>query len=277
MEKVEKYASMAQRVASSYLRSLAEGGDKRPEQRDLRGFFLAFYTALYEHPEQFGLPLTEDDLFMEGEANGTGHKTELNKKRKKPQDLILAGLDFLMTAGCSGQLEGQALALDEETAAQVKKVRSLRIFLQGLSAAGLQLVEVGGSLRLENPTYPAMMPTLKALAQACAVYPNTRLGAFHFARCDFRALQPGYIPDPLDLYRIFPAADYERRRRCTNFSPIRNTRQLWKSRACMAGRSSTRAAARSRPRRFFRWITRSAAGTWFSCSSNLPAPPGSHP
>ena len=92
----------------------------------------------------------------------------------------------------------------------MKKVRSLRIFLQGLSAAGLQLVEVGGSLRLENPTYPAMMPALKALAQACAVYPNTRLGAFHFARCDFRALQPGYIPDPLDLYRIFPAADYER-------------------------------------------------------------------
>ena len=147
---------------------------------------------------------------MEGEANGTAHKAELNKKRKKPQDLIMAGLDFLMSAGCSGQLEGQALALDEESAARVKKVRSLRTFIQGLSAAGLQLVEEGGVLRLENPTYLAMMPALKGLANACSLVPDPRLGVFHFARCDFRALQPGFIPDPLDLYKAFSSADYER-------------------------------------------------------------------
>jgi hypothetical protein len=210
MEHIEKYMSMAHRAASSYLRSLAESGEAEPEQRDLRGFFQAFYTALYEHPEQFGLPLVEDDSFVEGEPGGTAHKAELNKKLKKPHDLIATGLDFLMACGCEGHLEGGVLVTGAEIAERVKKSRSLRTFLQGIEAAGLQVVTAGDSVRLDNPRFTAMMPALQTLARACAAYPNVKLGTFHFARCDFRALRPGFMPDPLDLYKIFPPDEFAR-------------------------------------------------------------------
>lgn len=210
MESIEKYTSIAQRAASSYLRSLAEGGELEPEQLDLRNFFRAFYTALYEHPEQFGLPLVEDDSFVEGEPGGTQHKAELNKKLKKPRDLIAAGLDFLMASGCDGHLEGMTLVVGADIAERVKKSRSLHAFLQGLEAAGLQVVTAGDSLRLDNPRFTAMMPALQTLARACAIYPDVKLGTFHFARCDFRALRPGFVPDPLDLYKTFPPDEFAR-------------------------------------------------------------------
>jgi hypothetical protein len=216
MERVDAYSSIAQRAASSYLRSLVsdeaaapEGPADGPAQRELRAFFLAFYTALFEHPDQFGLPLVADDSFVEGEPDGTEHKAELNRKLKKPRELISAGLDFLMSAGCDGQVEGQALVLAAETTAKLKKSHSLQAFLKGLEAAGL-LVEVDGAARLSNPRFPRMAPALQALARACAAFPQANLGAFHFARCDFRALNPGFTPDPLDLYRIFPPADFAR-------------------------------------------------------------------
>jgi hypothetical protein len=210
MEHIKKYTSMAQRAASSYLRALAEGGETEPEQRDLRGFFQAFYTALYEHPEQFGLPLVADDSFVEGEPGGTAHKAELNKKLKKPHDLIAAGLDFLMAAGCNGHIEGTTLVAGAEIAERVKKNRGLRTFLQGVETAGLQVVTVGDTLRLDHSRFTAMMPALQTLARACAVYPDVKAGAFHFARCDFGALQPGFMPNPLDLYKTFPPAEFAR-------------------------------------------------------------------
>jgi hypothetical protein len=46
------------------------------------------------------------------------------------------------------------------------------------------------------------------LAQACAANSDVKDGRFNFARCDFQALQPGYKVQALDIYRVFPAADY---------------------------------------------------------------------
>ena len=47
-----------------------------------------------------------------------------------------------------------------------------------------------------------MLAAMKPLALSCAAYKNERIGKFLFARCDFKALAPGYEPDVLELYRI---------------------------------------------------------------------------
>ncbi len=218
MDRVVKYTSMAQRAASSYLRFLTDTAGILPEgcppeqretllvsRRDLHGFFQAFYSALYAHPDHFGLPLVEDDSYVEGEPNGTAHKAELNRKLKKPRELIAAGLDFVMEAGLLGKLDGEALVFEIHE----KPSRSLQTFFKALETAGLKIVDSDDTIKLSSTSFPAMMPALQALAQACAGYPEARLGAFHFARCDFRALQPGFIPNPLDLYRCSSPEDYE--------------------------------------------------------------------
>jgi hypothetical protein len=218
MENIETYTSIAQRVAASYLRFLTPSAVLFPErsdgnlppglasQRDLHDFFQAFYHALFAHPEQFGLPLVEDDAYVEGEANGTAHKAELNRKLKRPRDLIHAGLGFLLEAGNAGLIQGEALQVPAATATQLKKNRGLRTFLQGLRAAGLVLVEENGTTTLRNPSFPEMMPAFQALAQSCSANPKADLGLFHFSRCDLRALLPRYTIDVMDLYQALPPA-----------------------------------------------------------------------
>lgn len=216
MDYLEQYSSLAQRAAASYLRllvnydalALEQAGEVREQQRDLWGFFKAFYVALYERPDQFGLPILPDDSFVPGEPNGTERKAELNRKLKRPRELIGNALAFLMLVGRDGRLEGSELVGGEDAAQSLKKIRGLRAFLQALSAAGLAVQESAGSVRLADPRFPAMMPALQALAKACAGMEDAKLGAVHFARCDFRALQPGYQLDALDLYRTLPAKDF---------------------------------------------------------------------
>jgi hypothetical protein len=214
MEPVSKYSSIAQRAAASYLRSLIEdiqtSESIQVSQRELKSCFRSIYTALFEHPEQFGLPVIEDDSFVEGEPDSKGHKAELNKKLKKPRELISAGMDFLRQAGLNGRLDGQALVWEVEPAGLTKKSRGLPAFWKGLETAGLEVHPAGGCITLTSSRFPAMMPALQTLANACAAHPDVYLGAFLFSCCDFRALQTGYVPGPMDLYRILPPDDFER-------------------------------------------------------------------
>jgi hypothetical protein len=86
-----------------------------------------------------------------------------------------------------------------------------------MSAAWLQVVESGGSVRLVNPRFVAMMPALQALAKTCKGIKDAKLGAVHFARCDFRALEPGYQLEALDLYRSLPEKDFSQLRELHDF------------------------------------------------------------
>lgn len=216
------FASAAKRVAFSYLKSLSEfcpvtpQGDAEPQaamhesQRDLHGFFQALYQALYDAPEVFGLPVTPDICIGgEGEQDQRD-KQEVNRKLQKPRDLIAQGLDFLLAAGTWGRLDGQDLLIvpwDEAT--YLPKPRTARKFLEGMAPLGLALTVSGDRAVLRNTRFPAMMPALQAMAQRCSQHADPQMGRFHFDRCDYKALAQDE-PEPLEMYRIFNAADFER-------------------------------------------------------------------
>ncbi len=222
------FSSASQRVANSYLRAQANlaiilpaGADAQERrsmeaaQRDLHAFFKTMYVRLFEAPADFGLPL-DPDRFLEGdEQNTTQLKAELNKKFQKPRDWIAFGLDFLMLVGNEGRPDGDGLALDRQVAADfLKAAKKKKSFIDGLQATcGLRISEDEGRVSLRSELFPAMMPALKALAEACRQNPDANLGKLNFARCDFGCLVDHNHPDALDLYQIFARPDYERVKR----------------------------------------------------------------
>ncbi len=213
----QAFENISQRVVVSYLDHLADLQVVLPasappgleqSERDLHAFFEAFYTRLFNDPASFGLPLDEDAYVM-SDRHGTNEKAEITKKVKKARDLMELGMGFLMQAGVKGRLRGGELLLDEAVVNDYAgKSKAKKQFLKGLEAVGLAIMPEGEGVVLRSERFPAMMPAFKMLAEACA--PQGRTGELNFGRCDFRALNPGYEPEAMDLYRVFNPADFQR-------------------------------------------------------------------
>jgi hypothetical protein len=211
------YPTISHRVAAGYLRFLVKyapgAGQPQDDQaqgrQDLHGFFKAFYENLYRQPDLFGLPLGEDDWIEEDEPHEKEKKQAVTARLKKPKEMLTRALDFLIGAGVQGRLVGERLVLDQG-ADLVKQARVARKFLAGLESAGLAVTPEKDGLTLQNSQFPGMLPALQELANACTRFPRQQENQFHFARCDFGALQPGYGPQPMDLYRDFAGADLPR-------------------------------------------------------------------
>ena len=213
----QAFENISQRVVVSYLDHLADfravlpaGAPSGLEQseRDLHAFFEAFYTQLFNNPALFGLPVDED-AYVIIERHDTGEKAEVTRKVKKARDLMEQCMGFLMQVGAKGTLRGTELLLDAaEVNAFAGKSKAKKQFLKGLEDAGLLIAVDGATAILRSERFPAMMPALKMLAEACA--PAGRTGELNFGRCDFRALNPGFEPEAMDLYRVFNPVDFER-------------------------------------------------------------------
>lgn len=214
------FENLSQRVVLSYCKLLADFPQSEFEEdgfltaigeascRDLHQFFQAFFQSLYDYPEQFGLPVSDDVFIDTSLTKSQADKQEVNRKLQRPRDLINTGLDFLQAAGMRGTLQDTALIFDQNAVmTALKKPKTLKKFIQGLTNAGLRLEENDGQAVLTNTLYPAMMPALKALAQGCDQVADEREGKFYFARCDFQVLKPGYRIQATDLYCIFNPAD----------------------------------------------------------------------
>jgi hypothetical protein len=201
------YATISQRAASSYLKSLApfievpvNGNEMAQSQRELHAFFSSLFNEIFTHPERFGLPLGEDLSIGEHEPDQKEKKQQVKRLLDKPKAMIAAGLDFLMQAGLKGDLDGDVLVLSGYGRVE-KQCKAGSKFLKGFESVGLLIAVSNDTAQLQNVKFPHMLPALRALASACATFDAGRLGKFQFARCDFRALQ-GYQPQALDIYRV---------------------------------------------------------------------------
>jgi hypothetical protein len=200
------YANISQRAAVSFLRLLAAPSSAAGEIIELHAFFKSLYSSLYQHPEQFGLPLGADLFIDENEPNPKDKKQEVKRRLDKPRGMIVAGLDFLRLAGTQGRLEGQALLLDGYTTA-LKQTKVNKAFLCGLGSLGLTLSVSGDTARLHSDRCPHLPNALQAFARCCAAFRDAEMGRFQFARCDERALRQA-SPDPVEVYRVFNDQDY---------------------------------------------------------------------
>jgi hypothetical protein len=114
----------------------------------------------------------------------------------------------MLRMGKDGKPEGQSLVLELKDQPEfLKQIKAARKFLAGLESMGLRLCVAEGKAVLSSRAFPAMLPALSVLAGACARRTDERLGMFLFARCDFKALDPHYTPDAMDLYRVFDPAE----------------------------------------------------------------------
>jgi hypothetical protein len=210
------YDNIAQRVACPYLRSMApftpvvntdldalQRAEMETSQREFYDFFQELYAQLYQHPEQFGLPLGPDIYINKDGPDGSKDLQEVNRKLKSSREAIVKGIDFLMASGSNGKVKGQELVLDLEVLGAFKKTKPGAKFLLGLEGIGLSVTVEGDQMVMVSQTHPGMMPALHALAQACLRYSDQRLGRFLFTRCEFKALEKDYFPGVLDLYCIF--------------------------------------------------------------------------
>ncbi len=219
---IEKFDFISQRAVHPYLKSLAplqviipegtastEAGEIEASQKDLHAFYQALYRAMMDDPSSFGLSTTSDDGLSDHEENMTQRKQELNLKLKKPHELIAKALEFLMLAGVKGTLTQHDLAITEsEYAAFLGKSKPLKTMLAGMESAGLAIHLQEGSASLSSDRFPKMFLALKYLAQACAANSDVKDGRFSFARCEFRALQPGYKVQVLDIFHVIQGEDY---------------------------------------------------------------------
>jgi hypothetical protein len=211
------YPTISHRVAAGYLRFLVAypSGAAQPQddeanaRQDLYGFFRAFYENLYRQPDLFGLPLKADDCIEEDESHEKEKKAEVTARMKNSKEMIGRALDFLIGAGVDGQRMGERLVLAQGSQL-IQQTKVVGKFLKGLESAGLVLAPENDQVTLQNHQFPAMLPALQALARACAQYPRQQEVRFYFARCDFRALKPGYGPEAMDLYRETAGADLAR-------------------------------------------------------------------
>lgn len=226
------FDNYSQRVACSYLRSLTEFTPVMPAgfnplqqreieaaQRDLHAFFQSFYELIYQDPAVFGLPVTPDVYLRNDGSETQKQKQEINRKIQKPRDMINEGLDFLILTGQKGSLveNGCGLLLaKEDYAGFLQKSRSRKQFLQGMFSTLLSITETDEHLLITCVKFPALWLALKAMAaayeqaSASQKVEDRDLARFNFARCDFRALDKGFHPSPLDLFRVFNTPDYER-------------------------------------------------------------------
>jgi hypothetical protein len=208
------FENVTQRVVFSYRRQLSEFVPVIPEhlspseqhdmhvsQKELDAFFCAFYECAYDHPEMFGLPLTEDVCVEEGD--GKEKKQNVAKQIRKPRNKMAHGIDFLYLVGQRGAWVNRHLRLTKEDYASffAKSPRVKHKFLKGMQEVGLTVSEQDESMIAGNTQYPNMMLALKALAEACLQRDDKNLSRFLFARCDFGALDMDYQPDALDVLR----------------------------------------------------------------------------
>jgi hypothetical protein len=71
--------------------------------------------------------------------------------------------------------------------------------VQAMQQLGLTATEGDEAVTIYNPQYPNMMLALKTLADACLQRDDVKMAKFLFASCDFRALDPGYAPDVVEM------------------------------------------------------------------------------
>ena len=144
------FENISQRVVFSYRRQLSEFVPVIPEclspseqhdmqvsQVELQAFFRAFYECVYDHPEMFGLSLTEDVYIDEGD--GKEKKQVIGRIIKKPREKMAYGIDYLYLVGKRGVSVNRRLRLDKEEYASffAKSPRVKRKFLKGMEEVGL--------------------------------------------------------------------------------------------------------------------------------------------
>lgn len=222
MESQKAFENVSQRVVNSYQRALAEFTPVMPEhlaqsghdamsasQKTLHDFFQAFYERVYQQPEIFGLPVAEDVSLGENVDQKT--RQAKSRKIKKPLEAIEYGLDFLFLLGQQGTLAGQTVQLEHDAYAAflTKQPRVKKAFLKGMEAVGLSISETANGIEVQNIRYSEMMPALQVLAQACAQNADEYVRKFHFARCDFKALDPQYQLSVLDFLRMYSSSEYQ--------------------------------------------------------------------
>jgi hypothetical protein len=218
------FESISQRVVFSYIRSLSTCTAVMPvgmlpdhaleveaSQRDLHRFFQELYQALFDQPDVFGLPPGMDEPLSYDDSERGKKLPKINRALDARRKRINQGLDFLRAAGQEGLLQGGNLVFDQEAySGLIKAAKIGQKFLQGLEGAGLTVNKTSTHVVLSNPRFPGMMPALKMLSHACQQYESENIRQFHFARCDFRALEPGYSVQAMDLFSIFSAQVFER-------------------------------------------------------------------
>ena len=214
LETSPTFENISQRVVFSYIRQLTQFAPFFPEhlspgdqhdmqrsQKELHNFFRAFFKHAYEVPELFGLPIKPDTLMIPGYTKE--EKQAVSKQFKKPRVTMEHGIDFLYLVGQQGEVVNEKIHLDNHHFAAffAKGPRVKRKFLKGMESVGLTISEQDEDVIVSNPQFPNMLLALQALAKACVLYDDTRLGKFIFARCDFRVLNDKYQPDILDFLR----------------------------------------------------------------------------
>jgi hypothetical protein len=217
------FENVTQRVVYSYLQQmpgraplLPEGlsldeRDKLRGAQDLYAFFRALYQAAYDQPETFGLPTTEDVCVEPGA--GKELKQAVARAVKKARDKIEAAVEYLYHVGRHGEhgADGLRLSQDDYTSFFAKGPRVKRKLVQGMQATGLTVTEREDGVLVGHSSHPRIMPALRSLALACTRRDDQRLATMLFARCDFRALDAGFEPDPLDMLQTALApAEYDR-------------------------------------------------------------------
>ena len=225
------FENSAQRVVYAYLTSLAAcqaqvsaspvsstPRELEDSANQLRLFLQGLYENLYLSPEAFGLPVSPDMCIQGDENDPKQFKQDVKKHLDKPKTLIERGMDFLLLVGAAGVLNDSTLLVDQETYARiVKDCKLKKPFLRGFAEAGLSISDIGEQVKINSAVYPAMFPAYKSLAGACRLYADPKLGRFHFARGDLRALDGEFTPSALELYAIFDPIDFERLSRLHSF------------------------------------------------------------
>jgi hypothetical protein len=217
------FQSTSQRVAATYRRMLSEfypvlpagldltrQAEMQAAQADLHAFFQALYDALFDHPDQFGLPPVPDVYLLVDHSKEGPDKTEVKQTLDRQRKLVEDGLNFLSVFARAARLEGPVMVLPASSAAaDFSKKKSGRAWLQGMQIAGFVLTQSEGTLSAANPRFPLMMPALKDLAESCATFKDEHVGMVFFTRCDFRALRHESRTTALDLYRAFDPTSYD--------------------------------------------------------------------
>ena len=124
---MNQYETASQRVAATYQRMLCqycpvlpEGltavqqGKMRVAQEDLHAFFKALYDALYNVPEQFGLPTAADSYLVADHSKERPDKTAVKRVLDRQRKPVENGLSFLSSIGRQGIIEDDILVLDAD-------------------------------------------------------------------------------------------------------------------------------------------------------------------
>jgi hypothetical protein len=214
------FDNISQRVVYSYIRQLpqftpanmpsGENHNMQISQKELYNFFREFYYQAFEHPELFGLPVKPDAYMLPGYSKE--EKQKVAKQFKKQRVTMQHGIDFLCLAGNKGKMVDGDIHLERQDFETffVKSPRVKRKFMKGMESVGLTLSEQNDVIVIQNSQYPNMMPALKALAEACSKYADTKVKMLLFARCDYRTLNGDFQPDVIEtIQTVVPSPDYE--------------------------------------------------------------------